>query len=410
MSNFSTFFPQASGGTDWVATIQTSNFTAEAGKGYFVNTTSAKITITLPAGVVGKEIIIQDYAGTFATNEVILSSNGSEAIQGSTSINGQITIINATATLVYQDATRGWTSQDVALVPQGFSLSYLIVAGGGGGGGGTGGTGGAGGGAGGYRTNYPATLDLIQARDYVVTVGEGGAGGPGSNPSGYGVSGTDSSISGTGITTITSTGGGKGSAYASGAAGSGGSGGGGSYNSSGTPVSERGLGNTPATTPDQGNDGGVGSNNSPYGGGGGGGATTDGANASTVGGGGGNGGTGANNSITNTPLAYAGGGGGGTASGTGGAGGNGGGGTGGTGTNNGDNASPANRGSGGGGGGGGGATPTGGDGSDGVVIVRYPSSVLLSNAAGGLTFTTDSSVSGIRITTITAGTGNIQFN
>ena len=43
----------ASGGTDWVATIQTGNFTAEAGKGYFVNTTSASVTIALPVGVVG---------------------------------------------------------------------------------------------------------------------------------------------------------------------------------------------------------------------------------------------------------------------------------------------------------------------------------------------------------------------
>jgi hypothetical protein len=32
----------ASFGTDWVETIQTSNFTAVAGKGYFVNTTSAE--------------------------------------------------------------------------------------------------------------------------------------------------------------------------------------------------------------------------------------------------------------------------------------------------------------------------------------------------------------------------------
>ena len=71
-------------GTEWVSTIQTSNFTAVAGKGYFVNTTSAEITVTLPAGVVGNEVIIQDYAGTFATNKVIFASNGSEKIQGVT--------------------------------------------------------------------------------------------------------------------------------------------------------------------------------------------------------------------------------------------------------------------------------------------------------------------------------------
>ena len=61
-------------GTEWVSTIQTSNFTAEAAKGYFVNTTAGTITINLPAGVVGTEIVIQDYAGTFATNNVLLNA------------------------------------------------------------------------------------------------------------------------------------------------------------------------------------------------------------------------------------------------------------------------------------------------------------------------------------------------
>ena len=56
-------------GTDWQSTIQTSSFTAEAGKGYFVNTTSGVITVTLPAGVVGSEIVLQDYARTFDTNK-----------------------------------------------------------------------------------------------------------------------------------------------------------------------------------------------------------------------------------------------------------------------------------------------------------------------------------------------------
>ena len=92
-------------GTEWVSTIQTSNFTAEAAKGYFVNTTAGTITINLPAGVVGTEIVIQDYAGTFATNKVLLNANGSEKIQGS-ALEGQITTNNATAVLIYQDATK----------------------------------------------------------------------------------------------------------------------------------------------------------------------------------------------------------------------------------------------------------------------------------------------------------------
>ena len=62
------------GVTDWQSTIQTSNFTAVAGKGYFVDTTSGTITISLPAGVVGTEIAIQDYAGTFDTNKIVISA------------------------------------------------------------------------------------------------------------------------------------------------------------------------------------------------------------------------------------------------------------------------------------------------------------------------------------------------
>ena len=118
-------------GTDWVTAIQTSNFTAEAGKGYFVNTTSQVLYVNLPVGVVGMEITIQDYAGTFATNKVILNANGSEKIQGS-ALEGRINTNNATAVLIYQDATKGWTSQDVELnvttiswaTPTGQSLTY----------------------------------------------------------------------------------------------------------------------------------------------------------------------------------------------------------------------------------------------------------------------------------------------
>ena len=119
-------------GTDWVTAIQTSNFTAAAGKGYFVNTTSQVLYVNLPVGVVGMEITIQDYAGTFATNKVILNANGSEKIQGS-ALEGRINTNNATAVLIYQDATKGWTSQDVELrckltiswaTPTGQSLTY----------------------------------------------------------------------------------------------------------------------------------------------------------------------------------------------------------------------------------------------------------------------------------------------
>jgi hypothetical protein len=46
-----------------------SNFTAVAGKGYWINTTSNACTITLPASAsVGDTIEFSDYARTWGTN------------------------------------------------------------------------------------------------------------------------------------------------------------------------------------------------------------------------------------------------------------------------------------------------------------------------------------------------------
>ena len=99
-----------------------------------------------------------------------------------------------------------------------YAADFLVVAGGGGG---SGTYVGAGGGGGGLRTSYGSTsgggqsaesqLTLTPSVIYSITVGAGGAGGPvaGSGGTGStGTSGVDSSISGTGITTVTSIGGG----------------------------------------------------------------------------------------------------------------------------------------------------------------------------------------------------------
>jgi hypothetical protein len=50
----------------------------------------------------------------------------------------------------------------------------------------------------------------------------------------------------------------------------------------------------------------------------------------------------------------------------------------------------------------------GGSGGSGVVILRYPDDYTISNPGGGLTFTTATDGSD-KITTFTAGTGNIEF-
>ena len=94
------------GGTSWQA-VKTSTFTAVAGEGYFVNTTSNAITMNLPAGTLGDEVVFIDYAGTFDTYTFTVSANGSEKIAGSTD---DLTVSTERAgnTLVYTDSTQGW--------------------------------------------------------------------------------------------------------------------------------------------------------------------------------------------------------------------------------------------------------------------------------------------------------------
>ncbi len=99
-------FAEVSGGTSWQA-VKTSTFTAAAGEGYFVNTTSGAITMNLPAGSIGDEVVFIDYAGTFDTYTFTIAANGSEKIAGSTA---DLTVSTERAgnTLVYTDSTQGW--------------------------------------------------------------------------------------------------------------------------------------------------------------------------------------------------------------------------------------------------------------------------------------------------------------
>jgi len=96
----------AAGGTSWQA-VKTGAFTASAGQGVFVNTTSSAFTITLPAGTLGDEVSIIDYAGTFDSNNCTIAANGSEKIHGSTD---DLTVATERAafTLVFTDSTQGW--------------------------------------------------------------------------------------------------------------------------------------------------------------------------------------------------------------------------------------------------------------------------------------------------------------
>jgi len=222
------------------------------------------------------------------------------------------------------------------------SVSYLVVAGGGGGTN----TAGGGGGAGGMLASTTTLSTLVT---YSIAVGAGGA---------TSTNGVNSTISGSGLSTITAVGGGAGNGS------NGGSGGG----IRGTPA---GTG-----TAGQGNNGGTSAFTSGGGvasGGGGGGAGAVGSNGAS--GAGGNGGNGSASSISGSSVTYAGGGGGAVYADSGGTAGNGGSGGGGSAVaqNVGQNGT-ANL---GGGGGGGWLTNTnnynGGAGGSGIVIISYAS-------------------------------------
>jgi hypothetical protein len=95
------------GTVNWDTTAKTASFTAVSGNGYFVNTTSGEITVTLPATPSAGDIVaVSDYAGTAATNNIIIERNGSN-FEGGTE-NGGIATNRQTGTFVYVDATQGW--------------------------------------------------------------------------------------------------------------------------------------------------------------------------------------------------------------------------------------------------------------------------------------------------------------
>jgi len=326
----------ATGSASWVTTVKTGDFTAVAGEGYFVNTTSGTITVTLPSSpAAGAVVAVSDYAGTADTNNITIGRNGSN-INGAAS-DQIVSKENSAVTLVYVDGTQGWKAtdtsnlNDIELQPEyivatggtitcsgnfkihtftgpgtftvnsvgnplgSTSVDYLVVAGGAAGGA----NGGGGGGAGGFRLSNstcmpgPQTSPLatptaltVTATSFPITVGGGGAQSPGP-PAPDGDDGSNSVFS-----TITSSAGGGGGGTAPGQRSGrpGGSAGGGTYVSN----TGGGTGNTPPVSPPQGNNGGTGCASAPvppglHSGGGGGASVVGGPGNSPVGGTGGTG-------------------------------------------------------------------------------------------------------------------------
>ena len=393
--------------TKWETTPQTGDFGALSGRGYFVDSSSAARTVTLPASPsAGDFVSVSDYNGSAVTNAITIARNGSN-INGDAD-NYLITKGNSAVTFVYVDATVGWTSvqtsntndnknpfiiasggtettcgdfkihtftgpgtftvTQAATVAAENTVGYVVVAGGGSGGSGGSSITGGGGGAGGFREGRNVPIDnftasplvadaptnaiTLTAGSYPITVGAGGS--PVSAPDAAGNSGSPSTFS-----TITSAGGGRGGSNNVDAA-NGGSGGGGKE-SNGTG----GSGNTPPVSPPQGQNGGNGSEPGNASGGGGGAGAAGGSHPSPA-----TGGNGVSTSITGSSVTRAGGGGANAS-----AGGSGGGGDAGgspsfpTGSPNAaGGAGTANT----GGGGGGAAQCLGsGAGGSGIVIIRY---------------------------------------
>ena len=324
---------------------------------------------TLVVGDVGKRVIMNvASASTVTVNNSIFSEGDTIFIANKASDASVITAgagvtINVSGSLSLAQYGGGtllalsastftfFPAGGVGTVPS--TVEYLVIAGGGGGGNATGSFNGGGGGAGGYRNSTSGEdsgggaaaetpINVTAGVTYTITVGNGGA----SN-----APGTDSSIAGTGLTTITSVGGGRGKGTDTNA--NGGSGGGGHNTSAaaGTGTANQGFAGGAFISTSRG--------------GGGGGSDAVGVDGNTSG----NGGSGNASSISLTSVTRAGGGGGGNGGGAG----AGGGGAGGATINTPGSAAVINTG-GGGGGAGGGSVQVGGAGGKGVIIIRQTKS------------------------------------
>ena len=116
------------GTVDWDTTAKTASFTAVSGNGYFVNTTSTAITVTLPAGSPGSIVSLKDYANTWNTNNVTVTPNGTDKINGQ-NFNAILNTQDQSVTLVYVDSTKGWrvvqdSTSDVT------GASFIVATGG----------------------------------------------------------------------------------------------------------------------------------------------------------------------------------------------------------------------------------------------------------------------------------------
>ena len=333
-------------GTDWQALTVADGSTelnTEAGKGYFLDTNAGVIEVFLPTSPTrGDTIILMDYAGTFATNQVIVNTGGAN-LDSTSTVEYKLTTNDTIAEFIYVDSAKGWvtrintttgttpsgafnaqggydtlgpfieatggtvtTSGDYKIhtftgdgcfvvtnqgTPAGSTqVDYLVVAGGGASGAdnapsGTGG----GGGGGGFRYSAATYCSPVCAPGHPLRSPTGITITATTYPITVGAGGAATPLccavstkkgSDSIFSTITSTGGGGGGQYGSSPTFAGGPGGSGGGTTGEPPFYPGGTGNTPPTSPPQGNNGGLGADGSPSTGKGGGG----GGGATAVGG------------------------------------------------------------------------------------------------------------------------------
>jgi len=114
-------YEDIAGGISWQAVETGSTMTAVAGNGYPIDTSSNECTITLPASAsVGDTLIFSDYARNWATNKIIIDSNGLNYQGEDDTYTVEYSTDGLSLAITYMDATQGWiptTDDDVTDAP-----------------------------------------------------------------------------------------------------------------------------------------------------------------------------------------------------------------------------------------------------------------------------------------------------